>query len=37
MLRTIRRVLGPGAQDAEDVLQEASEGLLGALASFKGE
>lgn len=37
MLRTIRKVLGSGAPDAEDVLQEASEGLLGALATFKGE
>jgi RNA polymerase sigma-70 factor (ECF subfamily) len=37
MLRAIRQVLGPGAPDAEDVLQEASEGLLGGLATFKGE
>jgi RNA polymerase sigma factor (sigma-70 family) len=37
MLRTIRKVLGPGAPDAEDVLQEASAGLLGALATFKGD
>lgn len=37
MLRTIRKVLGARAPDVEDVLQEASEGLLGALATFKGE
>jgi RNA polymerase sigma-70 factor (ECF subfamily) len=37
MLRVVRTVLGPNAMDAEDVMQEASEGLLEALASFKGE
>jgi RNA polymerase sigma factor (sigma-70 family) len=37
MLRIIRRVLGPSASEAEDVLQDAAQGLLGALASFKGE
>jgi RNA polymerase sigma-70 factor (ECF subfamily) len=37
MLRAIRKVLGAGAPDAEDVLQEAFEGLLGALGTFKGE
>jgi RNA polymerase sigma-70 factor (ECF subfamily) len=37
MLRTIRKVLGGGTPDVEDVLQEAAEGLLGALATFKGE
>jgi RNA polymerase sigma-70 factor (ECF subfamily) len=37
MVRTIRKVLGPRAPDVEDVLQEASEGLLGALRTFKGE
>lgn len=37
MLRVVRTVLGPNATDAEDVMQEASEGFLTALASFKGE
>jgi RNA polymerase sigma-70 factor (ECF subfamily) len=37
MLRVVRTVLGPHAGDAEDVLQEASEGFLGALRSFRGE
>jgi RNA polymerase sigma-70 factor (ECF subfamily) len=37
MLRTIRKVLGPDGRDAEDVLQEAFQGLLGALPSFKQE
>jgi RNA polymerase sigma-70 factor (ECF subfamily) len=37
MLRVIRTVIGPHAVDAEDVLQDASEGLLTAVASFKGQ
>lgn len=37
MLRVIRRVLGPNASEAEDVLQESCFGLLGALASYRGE
>ena len=36
MLRIVRTILGPGATDAEDVLQEAVEALLLSLASFKG-
>jgi len=37
MLRAVRKVIGPGAPDTEDVMQEACEGLLVALESFKGE
>ncbi len=37
MLRVVRRVLGPGSPDEEDVLQEASYALLGALAAYRGE
>jgi len=37
MLRVIRKVLGPNAPDAEDVLQEATHGFVEALASFKGD
>jgi RNA polymerase sigma factor (sigma-70 family) len=37
MLRAVGKVLGPRATDAEDVMQEAAEGLITALASFKGE
>jgi RNA polymerase sigma-70 factor (ECF subfamily) len=37
MLRVVRTVLGPHAGDAEDVLQEASEGFLSAIGSFRGE
>jgi len=37
MLRVVRKLLGPNAPDAEDVMQEAAEGLLGALPTFKGE
>jgi len=37
MLRVIRTVIGPRSVDAEDVLQDASEGLLNAVASFKGQ
>jgi RNA polymerase sigma-70 factor (ECF subfamily) len=37
MLRAVRKVLGHGTSDVEDVLQEAVEGLLLALASFRGE
>ena len=37
MLRAVRTVLGANAGDAEDVMQEASAGLITALASFKGD
>ena len=37
MLRAVRKVLGHAFTDVEDVLQEAVEGLLAALASFRGE
>jgi len=37
MLRVVRKVLGPRAPDAEDVMQQATEGFLLALGSFKGE
>jgi RNA polymerase sigma factor (sigma-70 family) len=37
MLRAVRRVMGPRTAEVEDVLQEAIEGLLQALASFKGQ
>lgn len=37
MLRAIRKVLGHATADTEDVLQEAVEGLLRAVAAFKGE
>ena len=37
MLRVIRTVLGPSGADAEDVLQDASEGFLNAVGSFKGQ
>jgi RNA polymerase sigma factor, sigma-70 family len=37
MLRAVRKVLGHAFTDGEDVLQEAVEGLLLALASFRGE
>jgi len=37
MLRVIRTVIGSHAADAEDVLQDASEGFLTAIASFKGQ
>jgi RNA polymerase sigma factor (sigma-70 family) len=37
MLRAVRKVLGHATIDVEDVLQEAVEGLLLALASFRGE
>jgi RNA polymerase sigma-70 factor (ECF subfamily) len=36
MLRAIRRVLGPAAGDSEDVLQDAVEGLVRALPTFRG-
>lgn len=36
MLRVVRKVLGPGAGEAEDVMQDAAEGLLRALPSFRG-
>jgi RNA polymerase sigma factor (sigma-70 family) len=37
MLRVIRTIIGPHGADAEDVLQEASEGFLNAIASFRGQ
>jgi len=37
MLRVIRAVIGSHAADAEDVLQDASEGFLTAIAGFKGQ
>jgi RNA polymerase sigma factor (sigma-70 family) len=37
MLRAVRKVLGHGTADVEDVLQEALEGLLLAIESFRGE
>jgi RNA polymerase sigma factor (sigma-70 family) len=37
MLRTIRKVMGHMTAEVEDVLQDAVEGLLQALTSFKGE
>jgi RNA polymerase sigma factor (sigma-70 family) len=37
MLRAIRKVMGHRTAEVEDVLQDAVEGLLQALVSFKGE
>jgi len=37
MLRAIRKVMGHRTSEVEDVLQDAVEGLLGALPAFKGE
>jgi DNA-directed RNA polymerase specialized sigma24 family protein len=37
MLRAVRNVMGHMTAEVEDVLQESIEGLLGALATFKGE
>jgi RNA polymerase sigma-70 factor (ECF subfamily) len=37
MLQMVRRVLGPGHPDVDDVLQEAFIGFLHALPSFRGE
>ncbi len=37
MLRAVRKVMGSRSTDVEDVLQEAVEGLLQALASFRGQ
>ena len=37
MLRVIRTVIGLQAADVEDVLQDASEGFLTAVGSFKGQ
>jgi RNA polymerase sigma factor (sigma-70 family) len=37
MLRAVRKVMGHRTADVEDVLQEAVEGLLLALGSFKGQ
>jgi len=36
MLRVVRQIMGSRTTDVEDVLQEAVEGLLSALGSFKG-
>jgi RNA polymerase sigma-70 factor (ECF subfamily) len=37
MLRVIRTVVGAHTADAEDVLQDASEGLLAAIGTFRGQ
>ncbi|HSC86527.1 MAG TPA: sigma-70 family RNA polymerase sigma factor [Polyangiaceae bacterium] len=37
ILRTVRKVLGGGHPDAEDVAQEAILGLLSSLQSFRGD
>jgi RNA polymerase sigma-70 factor (ECF subfamily) len=37
MLRVIRTLVGPQIADAEDVLQDASEALLTAIGSFRGQ
>jgi RNA polymerase sigma-70 factor (ECF subfamily) len=37
MLRAVRKVMGHRTADVEDVLQEAAEGFLLALQSFKGQ
>src|SRR5262245_51437105 len=37
MLRVVRRVLGPGHPDLEDVAQEAAYGVIDALPRFRGE
>jgi RNA polymerase sigma-70 factor (ECF subfamily) len=37
MLRVVRRVLGPGHSDLEDVAQEAAYGVIDALPRFRGE
>ena len=37
MIRVIKRVLGAQANELEDVLQEASLGLLGSLRAFRGD
>jgi len=37
MCRSVARVLGPGAGDLDDVMQEALEGFLDALPSFRYE
>lgn len=37
MLRAVRKVMGPRTAEVEDVLQEAAEGLLQALVSFRGQ
>lgn len=37
MLRTVRKVLGAGHPDAEDVAQEAVMGFLASLSSFRGD
>ena len=36
MLRALRKVLGPAAGDSEDVLQDAVEGFIRALPTFRG-
>jgi RNA polymerase sigma-70 factor (ECF subfamily) len=37
MLSVIRKVVGPQVADAEDALQDASEALLTAIGSFRGQ
>lgn len=37
MLRAVRKVVGGFSNDAEDIVQEAVQGLLQALRSFRGE
>ena len=37
LLRVVRRVLGPGHPDEEDVTYEAAHAVLGALPGFRGE
>ena len=37
LLRVVRRVLGPGHPDLEDVAQEAAYGVVDALPRFRGE
>jgi RNA polymerase sigma-70 factor (ECF subfamily) len=37
MLRVVRRVLGRGSADVEDVFQESASAILDALPSFRGE
>jgi RNA polymerase sigma factor (sigma-70 family) len=37
MLRVIRTIVGAHVNDAEDVLQDASEGFLSAIGSFRGQ
>src|SRR5258705_2463376 len=37
LIRVVRRVLGPGHPDIEDVAQEAAYGVVDALPRFRGE